>query len=128
MNDLAILRIDPKGVQLPSLRVATEDAEIGDPAYVVSHPKGFFYAFSTGMVTDKFSQYNGEKYMNVMAISADYAAGSSGAAIIDECGNVIGTVCYTNTLVYSNDENKTQMVLKGTIPASSLLKLIEEGN
>ena len=128
LNDLAIIKIDPKRTELPSLRVATKDAEIGDPAYVVSHPKGFFYAFSSGMVTDKFSQYNGEKHMNVMAISADYAVGSSGAAIIDECGNVIGTVCYTNTIAYPTDKTKTQMVVKGTIPASSLLKLIEEGN
>ena len=91
-NDLAILKIDPAGTILPSLRIASKDAEIGDKTYIVSHPKGFFYAFSSGMVTDKFSEINANQYRNIMAISADYAAGSSGAAIIDQYGNVIGRV------------------------------------
>ncbi|MEH0156820.1 serine protease [Limibacter armeniacum] len=127
-NDLAIIKIDPKGVKLPALRVATKDAEIGDPVYIVSHPKGYFYTFSSGMVTDKFSEINAGQYRNLMAISADYAAGSSGAAIIDQFGNVIGTVSYTKTLLHSDDDAKTQMVLKATIPSSCLLKLIKEGN
>lgn len=127
-NDLAILKIDPAGVELPALPVATKDAEIGDPVYIVSHPKKYFYAFSSGMVTDKFSNRNARQYRNLMAISADYAAGSSGAAIIDQAGNVIGTVSFTKTLQHSDDPSKTQMILKATIPASSLLKLITEGN
>ncbi|WP_163718217.1 S1 family peptidase [Mangrovibacterium lignilyticum] len=127
-NDLAILKIDPTGVELPALPVATKDAEIGDPVYIVSHPKGYFYAFSSGMVSDKFSEINAQRYRNVMAISADFAAGSSGAAIIDQYGNVIGTVSYTKTLQHSDDETKTQMILKATIPSSALLKLIKEGN
>ncbi|WP_162558716.1 S1 family peptidase [Robertkochia solimangrovi] len=127
-NDLAILKIDTRGAKLPALHVATKDAEIGDPVYIVSHPKGYFYAFSSGMVTDKFSDINALQYRNVMAISADFAAGSSGAAIIDQYANVIGTVTYTKTLQHSDDATKTQMVLKATIPVSSLLKLIKEGN
>lgn len=127
-NDLAVIKIDAKGVKLPALPVATKDAEIGDPVYIVSHPKKFFYAFSSGMVTDKFSEINASKYRNIMAISADYAAGSSGAAIIDQYGNVIGTVSYTKTLQHSDDASKTQMVLKATVPSSSFLKLINEGN
>ncbi|RKD86068.1 S1 family peptidase [Mangrovibacterium diazotrophicum] len=127
-NDLAIIRIDPKGVELTALPVATKDAEIGDPVFIVSHPKGYFYAFSSGMVTDKFSQINAQQYRNLMAISADFAAGSSGSAIIDQYGNVIATVDFTKTLQHSDDETKTQMVLKATIPSSALLKLIEEGN
>ncbi|WP_370478526.1 S1 family peptidase [Tamlana flava] len=127
-NDLAILKIDPKGVKLPSLPVVKKDAEIGDPVFIVSHPKQYYYTFSSGMVTDKFSEINAGKYRNLMAISADFAAGSSGAAIIDQFGNVMGTVTYTKTLQHSDDDSKTQMVLKATIPASSLLKLIKEGN
>lgn len=127
-NDLAILKIDPQGVEIPALPIATKDAEIGDPVYVVSHPKQFYYAFSSGMVTDKFSEVNAQQYRNIMAISADFAAGSSGAAIIDQFGNVIGTVTYTKTLQHSDDETKTQMVLKATIPSSVLLKLLKNGN
>lgn len=127
-NDLAIIKIDPKGKELVSLSIAPKDAEIGDPAYVVSHPKGYFYAFSSGMVTDKFSKINAGKYRNLMAISADFAAGSSGAPIIDKYGNVIGTVTYTKTLQHSDDPSKTQMILKATVPSSSLLNLIKQGN
>ncbi len=127
-NDLAIIRIDPQDVKLTPLPVATKDAEIGDPVYIVSHPKNYFYAFSSGMVTDKFSEINAGQYRNIMGISADYAAGSSGSAIIDQYGNAIGTVSYTKTLQHSGEDSKVQMVLKATVPASSLLKLIQEGN
>ncbi|WMI64146.1 serine protease [Aestuariibaculum sp. YM273] len=127
-NDLAILKVDTNGTELPALPVATKDAEIGDPVYIVSHPKGYFYAFSSGMVTDKFSEITFGGYRNIMAISADYEAGSSGSAIIDKFGNVIGTVSYTKTLQHSDDETKTQMVLKATIPVSALNGLIKEGN
>ena len=127
-NDLAILRIDTKGEVLPALPVATQDAGIGDPVYLVSHPKGYFYHFSSGMITDKFQESKMGIRLSLMGISADYAAGSSGAAIIDQFGNVIGTVCYTKTFLYADEPGKTQMVLKATIPASSLLKLIREGN
>lgn len=127
-NDLAIIKIEPNGVELPALPVATKDAEIGDPVYIVSHPKGYYYAFSSGMVTDKFSEINIGGYRNIMAISADFAAGSSGSAIIDQYGNVIGTVSYTKTLQHSDDDTKTQMVLKATIPVSALSELIKEGN
>ncbi|GAA4298523.1 S1 family peptidase [Aestuariibaculum suncheonense] len=127
-NDLAIIKINPKGANLKPLPIATKDANIGDPVYVVSHPKGYFYAFSSGMVTDKFSEINAGQYRNLMGISADFAAGSSGAAIIDQFGNVIGTVSYTKTLKYSDDAEKTQMVLKAIIPSSCLLKLMKEGN
>ncbi len=127
-NDIAIIKINPNEVELTPLPIATKDAEIGDPVYIVSHPKGYFYAFSSGMVTDKFSEINARQYRNLMAISADYAAGSSGAAIIDKYGNAIGTVSYTKTLQHSDDDSKTQMVLKATIPSSALLNLITKGN
>lgn len=127
-NDLAILRIDPKGKKLPALPIATKDAEIGDPVFMVSNPKGYYFAFSSGMVTDRFSELKIDGYRNIIAISADFAAGSSGAAIIDQFGNVMATVTYTKTLQHSDDAAKTQMVLKATIPASSLLNLIHKGN
>ncbi len=127
-NDLAILRIDPKGVELPALPSATKEANIGEQVFIVSHPKQYYYAFSAGMVTDKFSELNWKHYRNLMAISADFAAGSSGAAIIDQYGNAMGTVTYTKTLQHSDDASKTQMVLKAIIPASVLLKVLEEGN
>lgn len=131
-DDVAVLRLETNGDKLPTLPLTTNDPKIGSPAYVVSHPKGWFYAFSAGVVTDKFVEpfrIKGDNHVNrnVLAISADYAAGSSGAPVIDQYGNVISTVSYTRTLVYPGSEDKqTQMVIKGTIPSSSLLKLISE--
>jgi len=127
-NDLAVIKIDPGEKPLVPLAIAEKDAEIGDPVFMVSHPKQYFYAFTSGMVTDKFSELNINKYRNIMAISADFAAGSSGGAIIDQFGNVIGTVTYTKTLQHSDNDAKTQMVLKATIPSSCLLSLLKEGN
>jgi len=130
-NDLAVLLIDTHGEKVPSLALATE-ANVGDNVFIVSHPQKMFYTFSEGMVTlkfrDKVPAPNGNGYMerNFMAVSAGFATGSSGAAVLDRYGNVTGTVYATRTLVHEGLEGKpVQMVVKSTIPVSALKELVQ---
>lgn len=128
-NDLAIVQLDTHGEQLPSLALA-DKADVGDKAFVLGHPQNMHYVFTQGNVIHKEIEHfdfkqNGSYDRNTMLISADYAVGSSGGPVIDERGNIIGTVSSTKTLTHSEQNPSVQMVLKKTIPVESLWKLLK---
>lgn len=88
-DDLAVLRLDIGKDVLPALALSS-GAEIGDDAYVLGHPRGMYYFFTKGMVNSKFQEAGGTEenpyFYDVMAISADYAAGASGGPVLDSEG------------------------------------------
>ena len=127
-NDLAIIQLELGKDKLSAFGIA-EGANIGDKAYALGHPQGMHYFFSQGNVVHKEIEHfdlgkEGSYDRPVMMISADYAVGSSGGPIIDEQGNIIGTVSSTKTINHSEKSPNVQMVLKKTIPVESLWKLI----
>jgi len=69
----------------------------GDPAWCYSDPLGRSSYFSKGMVNRFFELRRRGKRTPRMDVSTDWAPGSSGAAVIDECGNAIGHVSEIST-------------------------------
>lgn len=129
--DLAILQLDTLDKKLPCLSLGGE-AEIGDDAFIISHPQGMYYTLSTGIVTGKmnveFPAFDGKStiHRDVMTISAEFATGSSGAAIVSNTGAIIGTVSATRTLFHTGLPDKpVQMVVKTAIPVASLKKMVQ---
>lgn len=126
-DDLAILELETGGDTFTVFPLA-EKASVGDQIYVLGHPKGMLYFFSQGYVNHKYVDEAGEPNdrfkRNVMAISADYATGSSGDPVMDRFGNIVGTVSNTRTLLHSDMNPSVQMVIKNTIPVESLRLLI----
>ena len=97
-SDVAILRAD--GAKFRPLPLG-DPAAIGSSVHVISHPDGMFYYYSKGMV----SLYDGiigpeGSLEEWMLISADYARGSSGAAVLNDFGEVVGMVASTVTINY----------------------------
>jgi S1-C subfamily serine protease len=88
------------------------------------------YYFSQGFINNKYMEQTGEPnnriYREMMAISADYATGSSGGPVLDIYGNVVGTVSNTNMLLHSDMNPSVQMIVKNTVPVESLWKIIAE--
>lgn len=130
-DDLAVLQLETNGELLPALPLA-DGAKVGDQVFVLGHPKGMHYFFSQGHVNDKYLEEAGEPnnkfFREMMAISADYATGSSGGPVLDSFGNVVGTVSNTKMLIHSDMNPGVQMVLKNTVPVESLWKLIRKGS
>ena len=61
-----------------------------------------------------------------MVISADYARGSSGAAVLNDFGEVVGMVASTVTIHYEKQKmTNPQMVLRLCAPINAIRKLIE---
>lgn len=64
-----------------------------------------------------------------MTITADFAAGSSGAPILSSEGNVVGVVCSTYSIYYdeaeSGDPTNLQMVIKYCVPLPVIHEFIQ---
>jgi len=126
-DDVAILRVDGGGTGFQPVALST-DAPVGSPVYVISHPNGRFYTFTDGLVSRYYTQTSDGKAVSMMAITADFARGSSGAPVFNEYGAVVSFVASTMSVYYHGEEGKKddlQMVFKQCVPARSVLKLIK---
>lgn len=129
-NDLAILQLDVGDTKLKPLAISP-NAPVGSNVHLISHPDRRFYTLTRGIVSRYFLIDNPKKKLRnvpMMAITADFAKGSSGAPLLNDQGHVIGIVTSTVSVYYNDkdgDPRNLQMVFKQCIPAASLLELIE---
>lgn len=125
--DAALVRVVAGGLKPLALRA---DVELGEPAYCFSDPlkhRGYFSAgivnrlFSTGLKEDPTSQR--------LNVSTDWAQGSSGSAVLDENGNVIGHVARIQTFTSNPAPSTgTTLVMHEAIPAKTVLNLVKRVN
>jgi S1-C subfamily serine protease len=88
-NDVAILKAD--GAAMAALPLGM-NAEMGSRIGVMSHPVGRFFTFTQGTVTRRSVQSRGPQTQELIEISAEFGPGSSGAPVVNACGNVVGWV------------------------------------
>jgi hypothetical protein len=110
-SDAAIVRV--KGEGLKPLALNT-NVFPGDPAYCYSDPLDNRGYFSDGIV-NRFYQFPGRRAFDAppsaafsptrLNVGTDWAPGSSGSAVLDECGNVIGHV---STIGAVSDEEEAE--------------------
>jgi len=130
-DDTAILALAAGGRRFQPAALST-DAPVGSPVSVISHPARRFYTLTRGIVSRYFLVPVGEKRETAvprMHITADFARGSSGGPLFNARGAVVGFVKSTASIYYDVSEGKKdslQMVFKECIPASQVLKLIEQ--
>jgi len=99
--DTCFVKIDAPGLKPLPLRPG---ARTGERVYCLSHPGGYFFMFTQGMVArvnrkrnemlDEHGQTNGllTRPILFLNVTAEFAPGSSGAPIADEAGNVVAQV------------------------------------
>ncbi len=89
VKDIIVLKI--KGFQLPTVRLGDSDRiEVGEPIVAISSPEGLPNTISTGVIS-------GVRRLDthrVFQITAPISNGSSGGALYDTSGAVIGIVTY----------------------------------
>ncbi|MBE2284617.1 MAG: redoxin domain-containing protein [Prosthecobacter sp.] len=125
--DAALVRVVAGGLKPLPLRA---DVELGEPAYCFSDPlkhRGYFSAgivnrlFSAGLKDDPSSQR--------LNVSTDWAQGSSGSAVLDENGNVIGHVARIQTFTSNPAPSTgTTLVMHEAISARTVLNLVKRVN
>lgn len=88
-KDIAIIKI--KGFQLPVVQLGDSDrTEVGEAIVAISSPEGLTNSLSTGVISGvrRFETHR------VFQITAPISHGSSGGALFDSRGNVIGIITF----------------------------------
>jgi len=142
-SDTCIVRIE--GKEFKPLALNT-NAYPGDMAYCYSDPLDHRGYFSQGII-NRFYQFPGRRPVSApesaayaptrLNVATDWAPGSSGSAVLDDCGNAIGHV---STIATFNDEEvvestekpdrraiafSTMIVFHEAVAASDVLWLIQ---
>ena len=93
-TDLALLKIDPKGVDLHPLQLGTSKGlQVGDPTVAIGNPFGLDRTLTTGVVSALQRQIkapNGFTIDHVIQTDAAINPGNSGGPLLDAYGRVIG--------------------------------------
>ena len=128
-NDVAIFRVRGSGFKPLAFG---PDAKVGSELHLIAHPDSRFYTYTSGKVSRYYQKYTRpEGGTPVMAITADFARGSSGGPVMDSAGNVIGMVASTQSIYYSakkksDKKGPFQMVIHNCVPVSSIRKLVKQ--
>jgi serine protease Do len=123
-DDVALIQLrDAKLKPLPLARKAS----VGTPVSVISHPDGRYFSMTKGDISRYYVDRSKSGKAPRMAITADYAKGSSGAPVLDNTGAVVGMVSATNSIYYNlvkGRKENLQMVIKSCVPVEAIWKLI----
>ncbi len=137
--DVCIVRVEGQGLQPLALNT---NVYPGDIAYCFSDPLDHRGYFSHGVV-NRFYQFPGRRSFSAAAsaayaptrlnVSTDWAPGSSGSAVLDDCGNVIGHVstisAFEDDAESDNDTSHTpgptMIVFHEAVSAQDVLRLIK---
>ena len=100
-SDTCFVKINAPGLKPLPLRTGIRT---GERVYCLSHPGGYFFMFTQGMVArvnrkrnevlDEHGHTNGllTRPILFLNVTAEFAPGSSGAPVVDEAGNVVAQV------------------------------------
>lgn len=125
-DDVAIFRIAAKGLSPIPLRAGVP---VGTSLALISHPASTHYMLSQGMLArrSKMPGLVEDEEVDTILVSTEYAVGSSGGPIMDLSGNAVGMVRATRGIgADPSNELRLQMVLRMSVPAESILKLIRK--
>ncbi len=130
-DDVALCKVDGNGFTPIPVR---GDAPVGAPIAVLGHMDESFYSLTSGIISRYFiyecpcGRPHDDKGPR-MAITADYAKGSSGSPVLDMNGNAVGVASQTHSIYYEQPKDGTkgdlQAVIKTCVPAEAILKLVE---
>jgi S1-C subfamily serine protease len=106
-KDLALLRVNPAGLELHPLAIATgEAAEVGESAYAIGNPFGLNWTLTTGVVSALHRHIrspSGETISGAIQTDAALNPGNSGGPLLNGLGEVIGV----NAQIVSNSTSAT---------------------
>lgn len=139
-NDLAVFKVNTQGAKIDAVSIG-DPGKVGATVYCISHPVGYYYYYSKGIVARNAvlapgqlaAGYNPHGKPPIrMEITADYGIGSSGGPVFDRYGMLVGIISATSPLG-TNLKNADgsiiyhqQMVLKDAIPVEALLGLLKK--
>ena len=126
-DDLAILQVDARGLQPLPLADGADAAPVASAVSVISHPDGRFFCYTSGVISRYMKIPAGGRSVDAVAITAEYARGSSGAPVLDSQGQVVAVVSATESIYYTQDagqQRNLQMVFRTCVPVAGLRNML----
>lgn len=132
--DGALIKIEAKTTPL----ALNDQTRPGDAAFCLSRPLGQGQYFSKGIVnrffwntTDRGSDDSSLQAMGALKlnVSSRWAPGSSGSAVLDVCGNVIGHVALIGNMgnrKKKDEDKETLITLHTATPARAMMTLAKK--
>jgi S1-C subfamily serine protease len=120
-NDLALLKITPKG-KLPYLKLGdSENLKVGQKVIAIGNPFGFDGTLTTGVVSalGRSIREEATTYDNMIQTDAAINPGNSGGPLLDSHGSVIGI----NTMIYGTQGS---IGIGFAMPISRARSMLEE--
>jgi len=97
-TDLAVLKIDPKGLKLNVAEFGdSDDARVGDWVLAIGNPFGLGSTVTAGIISARGRDINAGRYDDFIQTDAPINKGNSGGPLFNNDGKVIGV----NTMIYS---------------------------
>lgn len=126
-TDLAVLKVDPKGLDLKPLELGSaKDVEVGDPVVAIGNPFGLDRTLTTGVVSAKQRQIpglvSGFRISDVIQTDAAINPGNSGGPLIDATGKVIGI----NTQIATDGTTSGNVGIGFAVPIDTARKLLPD--
>lgn len=128
-NDLAVLRIEAKG--LPVAKIASATPEIGEWVLAIGNPYGYLMDDSRPTVTvgvvsaldRSFTPSSGVGLRHVLQTDAAINPGNSGGALANALGEVVGI----NTFIFTGGgQSQGSIGLGFAIPIARAMRIVEE--
>jgi S1-C subfamily serine protease len=125
-NDLALLKIDPAGLQLSPLQLGdSSTARVGDPVLAIGNPFGLDRTLTTGVVSALQRQItapNGFTIQHVIQTDASINPGNSGGPLLDAAGRVIGI----NSQIITGNGSSGNVGIGFAVPIDTARKLLPQ--
>src|SRR6188508_3795000 len=120
-SDLAVLRLDAKGVQFPSIVFADSDSlEVGDLVLAIGDPFGVGQTVTSGIVSALArTQVGISDYQFFIQTDAAINPGNSGGALVNMAGELVGI----NTAIFSRSGGSEGIGF--AIPSSIALDIVD---
>lgn len=120
-TDLAILRINPKGLKLQALEMADSDGlNVGDLVLAIGNPFGVGQTVTSGIISGLSRTVAGpHDYGFFIQTDAAINPGNSGGALIDMQGRLVGI----NSMIFSKDGGS--LGIGFAIPANMVKTVVE---
>ncbi|OPY70575.1 MAG: Periplasmic serine endoprotease DegP precursor [Syntrophorhabdaceae bacterium PtaU1.Bin034] len=116
--DIALLKVEDKK-DFPFLKVTKKSVRVGEKAIVIGNPYGLSSSVTTGVVSalGRNLKISNRVYANLIQTDAAINPGSSGGALLDSNGNLLGIV----TAIYEEGKG-----IGFAIPIEDVMSMVSE--
>src|SRR5215207_6621864 len=125
-TDLAVLRVDPKGLDLHPLTLGdSSKAQVGDPTIAIGNPFGLERTLTTGVISAtsrRIQAPNGFEIAGVLQTDAAINPGNSGGPLLDARGRVIGV----NSQIQTGSQGGGNVGIGFAVPINTAKRVVPQ--